>query len=191
MLSNFDYDCMPPRNINDLELHVDVNDLPQSHMSMHFTNTSFLHVSMQSFELRVRMCSLTNSLKGGPGFEAILQHESALQHCLDDIPQWTDPRSIQARTLLDLQLRQFIVVLHAPRTLNADLRPTSDCRYSTIASIEAAAKTIQLHHNLIEGSNYALCLTRNDYFRAALLVCHVAYYARETKGTKLIPKRKQ
>jgi hypothetical protein len=190
MLSNHDYDCTPPRNINDLELHLDINELPQSHVATHFTDTSFLHISMQTFELRARLCSMTNSLRGGPEFEATLQHEDALQHCLDGIPHWTDSRSTQVRALLDLQLRQIIVVLHTPRALKPESRRKSDCRYAIIAALEAAASSIHIHSNLVEASNYSLCLTRNDYFRAALLICHVAYYARETKGTTSLHKIK-
>jgi hypothetical protein len=183
MLSNLDYDCMPPRNINDLEMHPDVNELPQSHFVAHFTDTTFLHMSMQTFELRARLCSMTNSLKGGLEFKDILRYEDALQHCLDGIPHWANSKSIQVRALLDLQLRQIIVVLYTPIALQPGLRKKSDCRYAIIASLEAAAKSIQIHSNLIEALNYSLCLTRNDYFRAALLICHVTYYAREAKGT--------
>jgi hypothetical protein len=181
MLSNLDYDCAPPRNINDLELHAEMEELPQSRQVTVFTDTSFLHLSMQSFQLRTKLCSLMNSLRGTPDFSDILQHDSQIQRYLALIPQWPDARSTQARMILDLQLRQFLVVLHAPRALQVDQHADSSRRYSTITALEAAATTIDLHIKALKTSN-ALCLTRNDYFRASLLICHITYHATQAKG---------
>lgn len=52
-----------------------------------------------------------------------------------------------------------------------------------ITALEAAAATIQLHASLLKHTNYALVLTRNEYFRAILLICHVAYHAQRNNGT--------
>lgn len=51
-----------------------------------------------------------------------------------------------------------------------------------VAALEAAARTIDLHHSLAMSGDYALVLTRDDYFRSALLICHVAYYAKLANG---------
>jgi hypothetical protein len=185
MLS-LDHDCAPPRNINDIELRHDMKAMPKSRSNNTFTDTSFLHLGMQSIELRTSLCAKVNRLKGVSEFHETLKCEDNVRMFIRDIPRWTDPRSGQARNLLDLQLRQFLVVLYAPRAVQPEFRTASDCRYSMFTSLEAAAKTIEVHNNLMEASNYALLLTRNDYFRAMVLVCHVTYHARRANG-KLFP----
>ncbi|CAN9379685.1 unnamed protein product [Alternaria alternata] len=47
----------------------------------------------------------------------------------------------------------------------------------------AAAATTALHTALTASSNLALCCTRSDYYRAALLVCHVACHANKVNDT--------
>jgi hypothetical protein len=157
--------------------------LPHARHTTTYTDTSFLHVAMQTFECRNELSSKVNSLKEHREFDDILKSEDAIRKCLQDIPRWTNPRSIQARTLLDLQLRQFLVIVHASRAVKYEFRTQSDCRYSMMTALEAAAKTIELHYNVTKASNYALILTRNDYFRATLLICHIAYYAKRANGT--------
>ncbi|KAF2031397.1 hypothetical protein EK21DRAFT_63366 [Setomelanomma holmii] len=188
---SLDHDCALPRNIDDVDLHSDLETLPRSHHVNTFTDTSFLYCAMQTAELRASLCANVNSLKQTSEFQATLQCEDKVRRSLKDIPRWTDQRSSQARNLLDLQLRQFLVVLHAPRALQHELRGLSDCRYAMFTSIEAASKTIEVHNNMMEASNYALLLTRNDYLRAILLICHVAYHARRANDSIMLRLAKQ
>jgi hypothetical protein len=51
-----------------------------------------------------------------------------------------------------------------------------------ITALEAATATIDLHSSQLKLSNFSLVLTRNDYFRAILLICHIAYYAHRDNG---------
>jgi hypothetical protein len=182
MLSNSDYDCSPPRNIDDIELQPGMKSLPRSRKVTSYTDTAFLHASMQTFKLRTNICSKANSLKDTLEFHDILSFEDSIQKCLQDIPHWTSPKSTQAQTLLSLQLQQFLIILHASRTVKSQVRFKSDCRYSMMAALEAAEKTLDLHYNLIKESNYALVLTRNDYLRATLVIHHIAYYVKRADG---------
>jgi hypothetical protein len=186
MLMGLDYDCAPPRNIGDVELHVDLLDLPRSHGITTYTDTAYLNLAMQTVELRIKMCSLINNLKGCSALHDTFDDEDALRQHITKIPCWSDPRALQAMRLLELQIQQFIVLLHTPRALQVEQRRRSDCRYSMITTLEAAATTINLHTDLLKNGNYVSILMRNDYYRAMLLISHITYYAQKDEGEFLL-----
>jgi hypothetical protein len=80
------------------------------------------------------------------------------------------------------KLRQFLVILHAARVVDIKTKMSAEQRYSVVSMLEAATATVNLHTALTASSNLALCCARCDYYRAALLVCHVAYYASKSNG---------
>jgi hypothetical protein len=182
MHSSLSYDCASPRNIDDVELHPNLETLPSSHSVITYTDTSFLFLSMQTLELRIEMCQRVNDLKQSPDKYDALEYEETIRCHVSKFPGWTDPRSNQARALLELQMTQFLTVLHAPRVLQVESRRRSNCRYGMVTALEAAARAIELHNRLAAAENYALLLTRNDYFRASLLICHVTFYAKTANG---------
>ncbi|KAH8724825.1 hypothetical protein GQ44DRAFT_750068 [Phaeosphaeriaceae sp. PMI808] len=191
MICSLDNDCAPPRNIDDTELTPNIEELPRPHGMTTYTDTSFLHLAMQSIGLRAEMCSKINSIKDVLDIYDIFEYEDALREHISSIPHWTDPRSLQTRTLLELNLWQFVVGLHTPRALQAESRSKSDHRYSVMTTLEAAAAMIRLHNNLEKSENYALLLTRNDYFRAMVLICHIAYHAKKADDTIMMRLAKQ
>jgi hypothetical protein len=182
MMWDLESDCAPPRNANDTDIHVDIKSLPSSQPLAVFTDSSFLFVSMRSIGMRKKISGLANSLRSRLSLQDTLSHVEALQRCLDHIPRWTDSRSVQARTLLDLQLRQLVVILHATRVIETETNISAERRFSVMSLLEAATTTIDLHTSLLASSNLALCCTRNDYYRAALLVCHATYYTGKNNG---------
>jgi hypothetical protein len=159
-----------------------MQQLPRSHPSTEFTDTSFLHHSLQTITLRTKLCALGNSLRCAPDFQEILQYEKKIQDDLSQIPKWTDPNSFQAWTLLDLQLRQFLVILHTPRVLQTRFHLQPDYRYSILTCLESSAMLIDRHIQLIDTGVFALCCIRSDYYRAALLISHIAYHAAASSG---------
>ncbi|KAF2868316.1 hypothetical protein BDV95DRAFT_500925 [Massariosphaeria phaeospora] len=172
-----DYDCTPPRNINDCDIEPVTRTLPASEPTSTFTDTSFLHCSMQTVFLRIRLCSLANSLRATQDVQQTLRHERDVQEALRNIPKWQDTKAFQAWTLLELQLRQHLVILHNPRTLRAEYGTQPDTRYAALSCLEACETLIERHIDLIDAGNYALCCIRSDYYRAALLICHIGFYA--------------
>ncbi|KAF2823880.1 hypothetical protein CC86DRAFT_395896 [Ophiobolus disseminans] len=186
ILGSLSYDCAPPRNINDVELHPDMEEVPSSRVTIAHTDTAFLHLSMQTLELRIDMCHQVNDLKESPDKYDALEYEDTIRSNISKFPRWTDPKAQHARILLELQLTQFLIILHAPRVQQVDSRRKSNCRYGMVTALEAAARTIDLHNSLAASENYALVLTRNDYFRSILQICHVAYYARMASDTVMI-----
>lgn len=171
--------------MNDSELSIDLTELPRSHGITTYTDSAYLHVASLSLKHRIGLSCIVNKLRSDTSLPDTLEDEEALGHHLVKIPRWTDPRSIQATTLLELQLRQFVIILNTPRALRSNSQSRPDCRYSMITALEASAATIQLHASLLKHTNYALVLTRNDYFRAVLLICHIAYHAHRNNGTSL------
>jgi hypothetical protein len=186
VLGSFDSDCTPPRNIDDEELNMEILELPRSHGLTTYTDTAYLHVAKQTLELRIAMCSRLNALKDDHNLQDTLEHEDALNQHMANIPRWTDHRSTLSKQLLELQLRQFIVILHAPRALQVEFRRKSACRYAMVTVLEAAASTMIVHSAAIRSGNFSLLLTRLDYFRAMLLISHIAYYAHRDNGTFLL-----
>jgi hypothetical protein len=182
ILSGMEYDCRPPRNVHDSELHAEMKQLPQSHPLSIFTDTAFLHCSMLSIPLRIKLCAQVNSLHSCKYFQDTLENSKDVQNALDRLPNWTEKHSLHASTLLDLQLRQFLVILHTPKALHT-LIPSN--RYSIFTALEASDTMIKKHMKLMEAKNFALCCIRSDYLRAALLICHITYHASITKGTSI------
>ncbi|KAF2715072.1 hypothetical protein K504DRAFT_445979 [Pleomassaria siparia CBS 279.74] len=177
VLSSLEYDCAPPRNINDSELSADMQQLPASQPTRVFTDTSFLHCSLETAKLRTKLCAITNGLQYGPELPDIMRFEEEIQDGLETIPKWTDLRSFQAWTLLDLQLRQFLVIIHTPRALQTQLRVKPDHRYSMLTCLEQSTMLMDRHINLMDSGNYSLCCIRSDYYRAGLLTCFITYHA--------------
>ena len=158
--------------------------LPEPHPASVFTDSSFLHFSIRSIALRIRLCALANSLQATLCLKNTLQDEEEVQKALDETPKWSEKRSLQASTLLDLQLRQFLLLIHLRRTLNTQRKPES--RYAILTVITGSEALIDLHLKLIHTDNFALCCIRFDYVRAALLICHIAYHASLASGTSIL-----
>lgn len=161
-----------------------MQQLPPSQPTSVFTDTSFLSSSLQTIPLRTKLCALGNSLRSTPDFQDILHYEKEIQDGLSQVPKWTDSRSLQAWTLLDVQLRQFLVILHTPRILQTQFHLQPDYRYSMLTCLESSAALIDRHIQLMDTGVFALCCIRSDYYRAALLICHITYHAATTSGER-------
>ncbi|KAF2854352.1 hypothetical protein T440DRAFT_273668 [Plenodomus tracheiphilus IPT5] len=182
VLSGLESDCAAPRNIDDALLQVDTEDLPDSQSEGVFTDSSYLHLSTQSLKLRIELCSVVNSLQRVPTFSDCLRYGDMIEKCLRTLPVWEDSRALQSSALLNLQLRQFLTILHTPRALKIEPAKAHEFGYSVIIALESASTLTTVHESLSTSANFALCCMRNnDYLRAALLICHIAYHASESK----------
>lgn len=184
VLSGLEYDCSPPQNIHDSDLLVDMDQLPSAQPISTFTDTSFLHFSMQTAPLRTTLCAMTNRLHSGPDSQEVSGYEAKIQEALEKLPKWPESKSFQAWTHLDLQLRQFLVILHTHRALQAQFRMKPDHRYSILTCLEAAITLIERHMDLVNSGNYVLCCIRSDYYRAALILCHITWHASNDSGNR-------
>jgi hypothetical protein len=171
-------DCAPVLNANDEDLSVECDDQPVSKPWSEYTETSFLHISRSSFSLRVSLNSLANDLSSPLLYEEVLNYEERIMQEVQKLPSPTGSEDNQdsqeyptmARSLLDIQLRQFLILLHAPFARQADI----NSRYlvSRMICFNAAAKIIEQYSKLARSGSFLLLLLRHDYFRGALIICH-------------------
>jgi hypothetical protein len=182
VLSNVDYTCTLPQNIDDSELKVDLERLPNSKPISTFTDTSFLHCAAKTSALRIKLCGLANSVRKVLQLPEILQYEQEIRAGLSALPKWTIPRAFQAWTHLDLILRQYLAILHTKIAIQPRLAIDVNQRYSVLTCLEASVAMIDKHTDMMAVRNYTLTCTRSDYYRAALLLCHITYHASLNNG---------
>src|SRR5689334_10567528 len=115
-----EWDCKAPLNINDEDLHPAMNRLPSPESSSAYTSTSYLHHSAATLSLRIKLCAQANSLNPSAShfsFSHLISKEKSIQASLSRLPKWSQQEALHTSTLLELQLRQFLVILHTPRLL--------------------------------------------------------------------------
>ncbi|PLN86468.1 hypothetical protein BDW42DRAFT_158548 [Aspergillus taichungensis] len=174
-------DCAPPLDVDDEDLMPDFERAPVPRPSGEYTATSFLCLARQSFDLRVCLNSRMNDLDANLPYEEVTRYEEMVLAELNKLPRPTEASNGSsarkltglARTVLDLQLRQFLISLHAPFARQIE----SNSRYtvSRMVCFNAAASLIEQHWTLLEDKNPILLLFRHDYFRAALSLAHHTY----------------
>jgi hypothetical protein len=171
-------DCATLLNVNDEDLTVECDTLPLSKPWGVYTACSFLHISRASFSLRVSLNSIANDLSSPLQYNEVLDYGEIINKELEKLPPPDEPRETQdtrglpamVRTLLDVQLRQFLILLHAPFAREAG----TNVRFllSMMICFNAAASMIEQHSQLTRSSNFLLLLLRQDCLRAALVICH-------------------
>jgi hypothetical protein len=174
-LSSTPFDCKPPLNLNDEDLVIDAVRNPIPAPSGKYTSTSYLHVASRSISLRINLCSLINDPQFNLGYGEVLRYEQEINEELDAIPKWGDGKvkgQDYASALLDLQLRQYLIMLHTPYARKSY---SSQNRYSRMVCFETSKYILDLHHKLVCSGNHVLCLVRSDILYATLSICHNAF----------------
>ena len=110
-----------------------------------------------------------------------MHYEELITAEIQKLPPWTSVQSpsneaglsLAARTLLDIQLREYLIMLHGPFAC----QPERSSRHalSRMVCFEAAASILDQHARLNESKNSMLLLLRHDYFRAALVICQNSF----------------
>jgi hypothetical protein len=172
------FDCAPVLNVNDEDFEEGSQKSPPPKPWGMYTAASFLHISQKSLSLRVSLNSLLNELSSHAQYEEVLGYDEKVMQKLQDIPSKADSQGIQEvhkfpdllHALLDIQLRQFLILLHSPFARQAE----SNSRYSLskMVCFNAASSILDQHSKLTASGNHTLLLFRNDVFRAALSICH-------------------
>ena len=193
-LAAIQMDCAPPVDIDDEGLRPESCSTEIQGSPGHRTSTLFLRLCRNSLDLRVSLNSRMNDLTSDLPYEDILRYEDMIMSELKKLPSSSDNSgdtndkglSQMARVVLDLQLRQFLVLLHAPFARKAE----NNTRYtvSRMVCFNAAASMIDQHWRLVQAGNSMLLLLRHDYFRGALNLSHYAFISSGIKG-KLFPLR--
>lgn len=166
-------------NVHDEEL--EKNNRPKSRSIDEHTSTSYLHISRSSFSLRVSLNSMINDLSTPLVHENVLEYEDMITKELQRLPSigtnhrtaHENGRRIMVRSLLDVQLRQFLVMLHAP--FAHQTQTSSRYTLSRISCLNAATEIVKIYSDQIANGDFTLLLQRSDYFRAALAICQSTY----------------
>lgn len=181
-------DCAPPVDIDDEDLRPECDSTQIQESPSHNTSTSFLRLCRHSLDLRVSLNSRMNDLTSDLPYEDILRYEDMIMSELRKLPSPTESNedttdrklSQMARVVLDLQLRQFLVLLHAPFARKTEIN--SRYAVSRMVCFNAAASLIDQHWRLVQSGNPMLLLLRHDYFRGALSLTHYAYVSSGIQG---------
>jgi hypothetical protein len=175
-------------------LNIDDEDLKeggsqtQQLPSSSYTPSSFLHISRQSLSLRSSLNILINNSEADITHENVLKYDEQLTSSIEQVKSLTktDGRGKFAGlplALLDIQLRQFLILLHAPFAI----KPDSIARYSSsrLACFNAALAIIDVYSRLSTVDHNVLSLIRNDTFRSALATCHVIEASRNLRSKEV------
>ncbi|KAJ5648061.1 hypothetical protein N7490_004433 [Penicillium lividum] len=168
-------------NLEDKDLIDEPDGMDTQRPVTEYTASSFLYFSHASFSLRVSLNSVVNDMGSPLRYEEVMYYEELITKELQKLPPWSSVRSqlngdglsLVARTLLDVQLRQFLILLHAP--FARQVESTSRHSFSRMVCFEAASIILDQYARLGESNNLMLLLLRHDYFRAALVICQNSY----------------
>ncbi|KAH8731528.1 hypothetical protein GQ44DRAFT_604058 [Phaeosphaeriaceae sp. PMI808] len=173
-LTSLYWDTPVPTNLPDDAFSVDTQELPASRPLEHFTSATYLAVSRQSIPFRIHLMQLLNDPSETLPYSEILHYDAQINELLSEMPKWDDPRAVIPYALLQLQLRQFLLILHAPYAI---LAPKNDrFNFSFSACINAASSIITIHEDLLSKGFLALNNIRNDAVRVGLTLSQVVYH---------------
>ncbi|KAI1330666.1 fungal-specific transcription factor domain-containing protein [Xylariaceae sp. FL0255] len=170
-----------PRNIDDESFGPDSTELPPSRPNTEYTYSSYAHLSRQSLSLRLDL----NKLLTGPpidlDWEQVLQFTDMISKEIDALPTWDfdtaqNTKSSQkpelARTLLHIQLKQYLLLLHLPliklRKSHTRYQTSELIFYTTVRDI------ILMHDQLSQKGIKSLYFIREDALTCALNLSVVA-----------------
>lgn len=180
------FDCPSPTNLDDSAFGVASEQLPKEKSGLNFTATSFLCKLHKSRSYRTALISLINNPKSNLQYDEVMCHERKLLQMIKELPRWEDAESVGSgysrtpRVLLDIQLLQFLLLLHGPWARRAESNPRYS--YSRMVCINAAKSILDQYSTLTRSSSYALLVFRNDVVRAALSFCHNFSISRVVRG---------
>lgn len=164
-------DCPAPHHVSDDDIDQTSEHLPALRRPEDFNNSSFLCFSSESIMLRTSLNTYLNNIRQPVSFEEAKRYTDEIENHLQAIPEWSEQPAQIAATLLSLNLRQYVLVLHDRQIRNADTKAERD--FSRMILVENAVKIIESHKALTSRGSYALELLCCDQLRAALSLCHI------------------
>ncbi|KAL5122038.1 hypothetical protein ACEQ8H_000255 [Pleosporales sp. CAS-2024a] len=167
------WDTPAPVNLPDDALFMEMQELPAERPVEHFTSVSYLVVSRHSMPLRIRLLQLLNEPSQRLDYRAVLDYDVQVRDALSSLPIWDDGRATIAMALLQLQLRQFLLLLHFPFAKMAS--ENDGYMHSFTTCVDTAETIISTHNELRLKGILAVNHVRNDVLRVALTLSRVAY----------------
>jgi hypothetical protein len=167
-------------------LDVIAEELEQGSQEMHSqrpcsprSTARFLHSSRPSLSLRLSLTAALNDTNSPLTHDDVLKYDEQLMSHLQKItptktsfeePQ-TNARHALSETVLHLQLRQFLLLLHTPFAV--ERQSSSRSSVSRLACLNVANTIIETCLKLSRIDFNFISLTRTDLFRSAFVTCQV------------------
>lgn len=180
-----DFNSRPPLNINDDAIQEPAQE-PLTQMPLEIlTDTSFQAIAYRSIGLRLRICALINNSHVETvesHFHDALAMDEEMMTALMTIPTtWMSTaandglsqRPVYLRTMLDLLLRQQLLLLHMPFANLGEHHARFG--HSRRARLEAATSILSQFKMLVDYGILPPSACSNCQFQAALAVCHELY----------------
>ncbi|EKG12486.1 hypothetical protein MPH_10356 [Macrophomina phaseolina MS6] len=130
MLSERDFDCEPPSNIDDEQLHEDDITPPTPRPLDHFTDTTMQILLHRSLPARLAIATHLNHFESDSSYHTTLRLHAELTQCIPSYPhsstfvlQSEAPSIFQTR-LLSLMTHRFLILLHQPFALYSPKDPS-------------------------------------------------------------------
>ena len=173
-LSGLHFDTPAPANLPDDAFSSASQKMPASRPPKHFTSASYLALSLKSLPLRIHLAQLLNDPSSDLQYSDILHFDAQVHAMLSSLPSWDDEHSTLPHALLQLQLRQYLLIMHKPFARLA--AKNKRFMYSFTACVDAASSIIATHDELISKGSLALNHFRNDVVRVGLTLSQILYH---------------
>ncbi|KAL6709655.1 hypothetical protein ACN47E_001083 [Coniothyrium glycines] len=172
-LTGLYFDSPSPSNLPDDAFSTETQEMPASRPLDHFTTASYLIATLNTIPLRVHLTQLLNDPSSEIRHADVMHYDAQLQSALTTLPRWTGDRARIPSALLQLQLRQFLLILHKPYARLAAKHERFS--YSFITIVDAASSIISTHNDLLDQGMLSLNHSRNDVVRVGLTLSGVVY----------------
>ncbi|KAF2208540.1 hypothetical protein CERZMDRAFT_70778, partial [Cercospora zeae-maydis SCOH1-5] len=165
-------DVPGPVHIHDDDLDQETQHLPALRKHHDFTPTSYLCLASESYHLRSTLNTYLNNIRQTVSFDESKRFTDEIEYHLQNIPDWSTapPASIVAKAMLEINLRQYILVLHDRQMRTAETKAERD--FSRMILFDTATKMVRTHQELTSKGYFGLLLLCNDQLRAGVSLCH-------------------
>jgi hypothetical protein len=172
-LTGLYFDTPAPANLSDDAFTKETQQLLPSQPIEHFTSASYLIASLKSLPLRIHLTQLLNTPSSDLHYPDVLHYDAQIHAAISSLPHWDVDRAAIPSALLQLQLRQYLLILHKPY---AKLTPRNErFMYSFTTCVDVCSSMIATHDTLISKGILVLNNFRNDVIRVALTLSQVVY----------------
>ncbi|KAK8862072.1 fungal-specific transcription factor domain-containing protein [Apiospora arundinis] len=180
-----DFTCRPPRNLNDDEIYLDMQELPESRPIDHMTDSQIQVYASSTLRYRFKVVDLINRIDSLTDYQQVIECGTALERALDDIRTVT-PRMLPAtpeernkqwaiRTVLDMHCRRALLNLYRPFALS-----TPDVPQQILAAYLRSSVAFLTYLDDLDPSSESYTqlwhshnlVFRQDILQAALSVCY-------------------
>jgi hypothetical protein len=172
-LTGLYFDTPAPSNLPDDAFSIETQEMPASRPVDHFTTASYLIAALESLPLRIHLTQLLNTPSSELQYADVMHYDAQIQSAISSLPRWGGDRATIPSALLELQLRQYLLVLHKPYAKCASKQNRYMYSFTTI--VDTASSIISLHHDLVEKGILVLNSSRNDVVRVGLTLSPILY----------------